>query len=174
MKVDLIDWVDNMWPRHLKERQRDSTNAIIDMHYPKVQKWVKQQYTTRYISVPATVLSFELSYAIITHMFCHPSCIQVLSYECSGLLHRLPHRLWGNLSLVSHSPRRKGQFVCKDQRFLSAVNAPAFIYSHLYLRCRFSGWFHQHPRTWTCTRTGFYQESRETSSWGTSVMTASE
>lgn len=40
-QVDLIDWVDNMWPRHLKERQRDSTNAIIDMHYPKVQKWVK-------------------------------------------------------------------------------------------------------------------------------------
>nr|XP_020447420.1 lysine-specific demethylase 2A [Monopterus albus]XP_020447426.1 lysine-specific demethylase 2A [Monopterus albus]XP_020447431.1 lysine-specific demethylase 2A [Monopterus albus] len=37
--VDLIDWVDNMWPRHLKERQRDSTNAIIDMHYPKVQKY---------------------------------------------------------------------------------------------------------------------------------------
>ena len=38
LQVDLIDWVDNMWPRHLKERQRDSTNAIIDMHYPKVQK----------------------------------------------------------------------------------------------------------------------------------------
>ncbi|XP_034036915.1 lysine-specific demethylase 2A isoform X2 [Thalassophryne amazonica] len=37
--VDLIDWVDNMWPRHLKEMQRDSTNAIIDMHYPKVQKY---------------------------------------------------------------------------------------------------------------------------------------
>ncbi|XP_028309141.1 lysine (K)-specific demethylase 2Aa isoform X2 [Gouania willdenowi] len=37
--VDLIDWVDNMWPRHLKERQRDSTNAITDMHYPKVQKY---------------------------------------------------------------------------------------------------------------------------------------
>uniref|UniRef100_A0AAX7VAL9 [histone H3]-dimethyl-L-lysine(36) demethylase n=1 Tax=Astatotilapia calliptera TaxID=8154 RepID=A0AAX7VAL9_ASTCA len=37
--VDLIDWVDNMWPRHIKERQRDSTNAIIDMHYPKVQKY---------------------------------------------------------------------------------------------------------------------------------------
>ncbi|XP_061106600.1 lysine-specific demethylase 2A isoform X2 [Conger conger] len=37
--VDVIDWVDNMWPRHLKERQRDSTNAIIDMQYPKVQKY---------------------------------------------------------------------------------------------------------------------------------------
>ncbi|KAJ8271232.1 hypothetical protein COCON_G00100910 [Conger conger] len=37
--VDIIDWVDNMWPRHLKERQRDSTNAILDMQYPKVQKY---------------------------------------------------------------------------------------------------------------------------------------
>lgn len=38
LQVDVIDWVDNMWPRHLKERQRDSTNAIIEMQYPKVQK----------------------------------------------------------------------------------------------------------------------------------------
>lgn len=38
LQVDLIDWVDNMWPRHLKERQRDSTNSITDMQYPKVQK----------------------------------------------------------------------------------------------------------------------------------------
>ncbi|KAG7283549.1 hypothetical protein CRUP_026476 [Coryphaenoides rupestris] len=37
--VDMIDWVDNMWPRHLKERQRDSTNSITDMQYPKVQKY---------------------------------------------------------------------------------------------------------------------------------------
>uniref|UniRef100_A0A673MXR8 [histone H3]-dimethyl-L-lysine(36) demethylase n=1 Tax=Sinocyclocheilus rhinocerous TaxID=307959 RepID=A0A673MXR8_9TELE len=37
--VDMIDWVDNMWPRHLKERQRDATNSITDMQYPKVQKY---------------------------------------------------------------------------------------------------------------------------------------
>nr|XP_055034262.1 lysine-specific demethylase 2A [Misgurnus anguillicaudatus] len=37
--VDMIDWVDNMWPRHLKERQRDATNVITDMQYPKVQKY---------------------------------------------------------------------------------------------------------------------------------------
>ena len=39
LQVDMIDWVDNMWPRHLKERQRDSTNSITDMQYPKVQKY---------------------------------------------------------------------------------------------------------------------------------------
>jgi len=37
-QVDMIDWVDNMWPRHLKERQRDATNSIMEMQYPKVQK----------------------------------------------------------------------------------------------------------------------------------------
>lgn len=37
-QVDLIDWVDNMWPRHLKESQTESTNAILEMQYPKVQK----------------------------------------------------------------------------------------------------------------------------------------
>ncbi|XP_026548574.1 lysine-specific demethylase 2B-like [Notechis scutatus] len=36
--VDLVDWVDNMWPRHLKERQTESTNAILEMKYPKVKK----------------------------------------------------------------------------------------------------------------------------------------
>lgn len=43
LQVDQIDWVDNMWPRHLKERQRDSTNSITDMQYPKVQKYVSVQ-----------------------------------------------------------------------------------------------------------------------------------
>jgi len=40
LQVDLIDWVDNMWPRHLKESQTESTNAILEMQYPKVQKKV--------------------------------------------------------------------------------------------------------------------------------------
>ena len=37
-QVDLVDWVDNMWPQHLKERQTDATNAISEMKYPKVKK----------------------------------------------------------------------------------------------------------------------------------------
>jgi F-box/leucine-rich repeat protein 10/11 len=35
-----VDWVDHVWPKHLKERQTESTNAIEDMKYPKVQKYV--------------------------------------------------------------------------------------------------------------------------------------
>ncbi|OCT70322.1 hypothetical protein XELAEV_180372453mg, partial [Xenopus laevis] len=35
--VDQIDWTDNIWPRHLKDRQTESTNVIQEMQYPKVQ-----------------------------------------------------------------------------------------------------------------------------------------
>ena len=37
--VRQIDWVDNVWPRHLKEDQEDGTNDMRSMMYPKVQKY---------------------------------------------------------------------------------------------------------------------------------------
>ncbi|KAK3085173.1 hypothetical protein FSP39_025494 [Pinctada imbricata] len=37
--VRQIDWVDTVWPRHLKECQTESTNIIERMKYPKVQKY---------------------------------------------------------------------------------------------------------------------------------------
>ncbi|XP_033627389.1 lysine-specific demethylase 2B-like isoform X1 [Asterias rubens] len=37
--VRQIDWVDIVWPRHLKKDQRDSTNTLAEMKYPKVQKY---------------------------------------------------------------------------------------------------------------------------------------
>ncbi|KAJ3614972.1 hypothetical protein NHX12_018541 [Muraenolepis orangiensis] len=62
--VDMIDWVDNMWPRHLKERQRDSTNSITDMHYPKVQKYclmsVQGCYTDFHIDFGGTSVWYHL------------------------------------------------------------------------------------------------------------------
>ncbi|XP_023220193.1 lysine-specific demethylase 2A-like [Centruroides sculpturatus] len=36
--VRQVDWVDLVWPRHLKESQIKGTNDIEDMKYPKVQK----------------------------------------------------------------------------------------------------------------------------------------
>ena len=36
--VRQIDWVDNVWPRHLKEDQDESTNAMSKMKYPKVSE----------------------------------------------------------------------------------------------------------------------------------------
>ncbi|XP_062852370.1 lysine (K)-specific demethylase 2Aa isoform X3 [Trichomycterus rosablanca] len=62
--VDMIDWVDNMWPRHLKERQRDSTNAIIDMQYPKVQKYclmsVQGCYTDFHVDFGGTSVWYHI------------------------------------------------------------------------------------------------------------------
>ncbi|KAK1804315.1 hypothetical protein P4O66_020324, partial [Electrophorus voltai] len=62
--VDVVDWVDNMWPRHLKERQRDSTNAIIDMQYPKVQKYclmsVKGCFTDFHIDFGGTSVWYHV------------------------------------------------------------------------------------------------------------------
>ncbi|TKS69361.1 Lysine-specific demethylase 2A [Collichthys lucidus] len=62
--VDLIDWVDNMWPRHLKERQRDSTNCINDMQYPKVQKYclmsVEGCYTDFHIDFGGTSVWYHI------------------------------------------------------------------------------------------------------------------
>ncbi|XP_033123248.1 lysine-specific demethylase 2B-like [Anneissia japonica] len=37
--VQLLDWVDTVWPRELKETQKDSTNVLAEMKYPKVQKY---------------------------------------------------------------------------------------------------------------------------------------
>ncbi|KAF2358871.1 Zinc finger CXXC-type [Trinorchestia longiramus] len=37
--VRQIDWVEKVWPRHLKEAQTEATNVLEDMMYPKVQKY---------------------------------------------------------------------------------------------------------------------------------------
>ncbi|XP_026102439.1 lysine-specific demethylase 2A-like isoform X2 [Carassius auratus] len=62
--VDMIDWVDNMWPRHLKERQRDATNSITDMQYPKVQKYclmsVQGCYTDFHVDFGGTSVWYHI------------------------------------------------------------------------------------------------------------------
>ena len=37
--VRQVDFVDNVWPRHLKDQQEDTTNDMRQMMYPKVQKY---------------------------------------------------------------------------------------------------------------------------------------
>ncbi|XP_069485045.1 lysine-specific demethylase 2A isoform X2 [Ambystoma mexicanum] len=62
--VDLIDWVDNMWPRHLKERQTEATNAIHGMQYPKVQKYclmsVRGCYTDFHVDFGGTSVWYHI------------------------------------------------------------------------------------------------------------------
>ena len=39
--VRQIDWIDKVWPRHLKEMQIESTNSVDEMMYPKVSYILK-------------------------------------------------------------------------------------------------------------------------------------
>ncbi|XP_018118746.1 lysine-specific demethylase 2B isoform X2 [Xenopus laevis] len=62
--VDAVDWVDNMWPRHLKEQQKESTNVIAEMKYPKVKKYclmsVKGCYTDFHIDFGGTSVWYHV------------------------------------------------------------------------------------------------------------------
>uniref|UniRef100_A0A8C5Q0D5 [histone H3]-dimethyl-L-lysine(36) demethylase n=1 Tax=Leptobrachium leishanense TaxID=445787 RepID=A0A8C5Q0D5_9ANUR len=62
--VDQIDWVDNMWPRHLKDRQTESTNVIQEMQYPKVQKYclmsVRGCYTDFHVDFGGTSVWYHI------------------------------------------------------------------------------------------------------------------
>uniref|UniRef100_A0AAR2IV12 [histone H3]-dimethyl-L-lysine(36) demethylase n=1 Tax=Pygocentrus nattereri TaxID=42514 RepID=A0AAR2IV12_PYGNA len=62
--VDLVDWVDNMWPLHLKQRQTEATNVISEMKYPKVQRYclmsVKGCYTDFHIDFGGTSVWYHV------------------------------------------------------------------------------------------------------------------
>lgn len=59
-----MDWVDSVWPKHLKESQTESTNVIDDMMYPKVQKYclmsVKGCYTDFHIDFGGTSVWYHI------------------------------------------------------------------------------------------------------------------
>ncbi|XP_048482218.1 jmjC domain-containing histone demethylation protein 1 isoform X3 [Plutella xylostella] len=62
--VRQIDWVEVVWPRHLKDQQTESTNALDDMMYPKVQKYclmsVKGCYTDFHIDFGGTSVWYHI------------------------------------------------------------------------------------------------------------------
>ncbi|XP_072934476.1 jmjC domain-containing histone demethylation protein 1 [Epargyreus clarus] len=62
--VRLIDWVETVWPRHLKDQQTESTNALDEMMYPKVQKYclmsVKGCYTDFHIDFGGTSVWYHI------------------------------------------------------------------------------------------------------------------
>lgn len=59
-----IDWVDVVWPRHLKEAQTESTNVLDEMMYPKVQKYclmsVKGCYTDFHVDFGGTSVWYHI------------------------------------------------------------------------------------------------------------------
>jgi len=62
--VRLLDWVDLVWPKFLKESQTESTNKIDKMKYPKVQKYclmsVKGSYTDFHIDFGGTSVWYHI------------------------------------------------------------------------------------------------------------------
>lgn len=62
--VRLMDWVDLVWPKFLKQGQTESTNTITKMMYPKVQKYclmsVKGSYTDFHIDFGGTSVWYHI------------------------------------------------------------------------------------------------------------------
>ncbi|KAM0725100.1 JmjC domain-containing histone demethylation protein 1 [Formica fusca] len=62
--VRQVDWVDVIWPRHLKDAQVESTNLLEDMMYPKVQKYclmsVKGCYTDFHVDFGGTSVWYHI------------------------------------------------------------------------------------------------------------------
>jgi F-box/leucine-rich repeat protein 10/11 len=62
--VRQIDWIDKVWPRHLKELQVEATNSVDEMMYPKVQKYclmsVEKCYTDFHIDFGGTSVWYHV------------------------------------------------------------------------------------------------------------------
>ncbi|XP_075146747.1 lysine demethylase 2 [Haematobia irritans] len=62
--VRQIDWVDVVWPKSLKDAQREATNLLGNMMYPKVQKYclmsVKNCYTDFHIDFGGTSVWYHI------------------------------------------------------------------------------------------------------------------
>lgn len=62
--VRMIDWVDVVWPKQLKDAQTEGTNVLGDMMYPKVQKYclmsVKNCYTDFHIDFGGTSVWYHI------------------------------------------------------------------------------------------------------------------
>ena len=62
--VRQIDFIDNVWPRHFKDQQDDSTNDMSKMLYPKVQKYslmsIAGCYTDFHVDLGGTSVWYHL------------------------------------------------------------------------------------------------------------------
>lgn len=67
-----MDWVDNVWPRHLKESQIEATNVLEEMKYPKVQKYclmsVKGCYTDFHVDFGGTSVWYHILKGIYLYL----------------------------------------------------------------------------------------------------------
>lgn len=83
--VKQADWVNWVWPKFLKESQVESTNAISDMKYPKVQKYilmsVKGCYTDFHIDFGGTSVWYHIIKGHKVFWLIPPSEKNIIAYE---------------------------------------------------------------------------------------------
>lgn len=80
-----IDWVDCVWPLHLKDSQSEGTNAIDKMKYPKVQKYclmsVKGCYTDFHIDMSGTSVWYHVLHGSKVFWMIPPTSSNLQLYE---------------------------------------------------------------------------------------------
>ncbi|XP_046544000.1 lysine-specific demethylase 2A-like isoform X2 [Haliotis rubra] len=83
--VRQVDWVDRVWPRHLKDCQTESTNIIEKMKYPKVQKYclmsVAGCYTDFHIDFGGTSVWYHILHGEKIFWLIPPTEANVELYE---------------------------------------------------------------------------------------------
>ena len=83
--VKLLDWVDQVWPKFLKESQTESTNTIQKMKYPKVQKYclmsVKGSYTDFHIDFGGTSVWYHILRGKKIFWMVPPTELNLQTYE---------------------------------------------------------------------------------------------
>uniref|UniRef100_A0A6P6YIH7 [histone H3]-dimethyl-L-lysine(36) demethylase n=1 Tax=Dermatophagoides pteronyssinus TaxID=6956 RepID=A0A6P6YIH7_DERPT len=83
--VKQMDWVDLVWPRYLKKQQKEGTNALHEMKYPKVQKYclmsVKGCYTDFHIDFGGTSVWYHILRGRKIFWLIPPTETNLRSYE---------------------------------------------------------------------------------------------
>ncbi|XP_044738222.1 jmjC domain-containing histone demethylation protein 1-like isoform X2 [Chrysoperla carnea] len=83
--VRQVDWVDVVWPRHLKEAQTEATNRLDDMMYPKVQKYclmsVKGCYTDFHVDFGGTSVWYHILRGTKVFWLIPPTNLNLKLYE---------------------------------------------------------------------------------------------
>ena len=99
--VRQIDWIDKVWPRHLKEMQVESTNSIEDMMYPKVQKYclmsVSGCWTDFHIDLGGTSVWYHILKGKKIFFLIPPTDENLRQYEAWVLSGKQSHTFFGDL-----------------------------------------------------------------------------
>lgn len=99
--VRQIDWIDKVWPRHLKEMQVEATNSIDDMMYPKVQKYclmsVQGCWTDFHIDLGGTSVWYHILKGKKIFFLIPPTDANLRLYENWVISGKQSHTFFGDM-----------------------------------------------------------------------------